>query len=123
LDRCASLVVDRATGARHRLGSPLPVDGPAPAGVISPDGRTAAVIENDRPGAGIHVIDLDSVSDIVVSLPTVVGTGATMLWSPDSQWLFVTGSGGEFYPVSMQGLGVSVFTVDLPRIRATAVRR
>ena len=107
--RCQPVVTDRSTGARHQLGTrvplSIPLDGAVlPAdGVISPDGATAAVLVGS-PQARIEVIDL--VTGTAHALPLRVDLSEawaweSMAWSPDSRWLFAVAS-GSLYAVSQR---------------------
>jgi hypothetical protein len=96
---CANVVIDRATGARRRLTSPI-VSADSYSGTISPDGRTAAlpVPHDGTSGNGIQLLDLDSGAELPVNVtPQPISTplGPRWVWSPDSRWLFVTDAAGR----------------------------
>ena len=71
---------------------------PPTAGVISPDGATAAVLVGS-PQARVEVIDLATGAAHALALRidlSDVSMGwawETMAWSPDSRWLFVAARG------------------------------
>jgi hypothetical protein len=103
-NRCRPVVIDRSTGVRYPLNTRVPLgtrlNGAdlSTAGVISPDGATAAVLVGS-PQARIEIIDL--ATGAAHALPLRIDlSGAdtgwawdTMVWSPDSRWLFVAANG------------------------------
>lgn len=100
---CAHVVIDRATGARRLLDTPIGYVN-ASSGTISPDGRTAALPRYDgiSPSA-IHLLDLHTGAETPVEV--VLRTegfpvGPTWAWSPDSRWLFVTDAAGRVVVVN-----------------------
>lgn len=102
--RCRLTVINRSTGVRYPLSTRVPLSAPPggavppTAGVISPDGATAAVLVGS-PQARIETIDL--ATGAVHALPLGIdlseaGMGwawETMAWSPDSRWLFAAARG------------------------------
>jgi Tol biopolymer transport system component len=125
-DRCANVVIDRASGARHVLGrSPSFVN--AGTGVISPDGSTAAFLSvNPADGAPIlRLLDLASGVDRV--LPRAVTTGqafgnGSLVWSPDSQTLFVARQNGHILAVDARTRHVQDLSTGLTQISQLAIR-
>jgi len=111
---CRNEVVDVSDGARRVLPGPVAAEpyyfSWPPAGVIAPDGSTAAVAETGRHGGlSVHLIDLrtGATRDLNVSLG-VPGSdlplGAdsndhSMAWSPDSRWLFAAAADGKLVAV------------------------
>ena len=103
--RCRPVVIDRSTGVRHPLSTRLNGAVQSTAGVISPDGATAAVLAGS-PQARIEIIDL--VTGTAHALPLRIdlseaGMGwawESMAWSPDSRWLFI--ANGDLYAVSQR---------------------
>jgi len=94
---CATVAIDRATRARHRLDTPFNY-GDSYIGIISPDGRTAALLapSDGISASGIHLLDLDSgaVRSVeVTSQATSNPVDPQWAWSPDSRWLFVIDAG------------------------------
>jgi hypothetical protein len=101
---CANVVIDRATRARHRLNTP-PDAADSNSGIISPDGKTAALMlpPDGVSGNGIQLLDLDSgVAEPVNVTTSTTGypLGPQWAWSPDSRWLFVTDTDGQVMIVS-----------------------
>lgn len=87
---CHQVVVDSGTGARRRLGKVHGSFEPG-AGVISPDGGTAAVLKLSRSQRStLHLVDLTTGADRPIDGPVGrLEPGSALAWSPDSRWLFV----------------------------------
>jgi hypothetical protein len=109
---CAKVLISPVSGARRTLpGNPVATDGSA--GVISPDGATAALYVS---GAGGHdLLQLVSLaSGRITTLPvTVAGPlgSRALVWSPDSRWLFTVAENGQLHAIDtrtglVHGLGV-----------------
>lgn len=95
--RCAAVVVDRASGARHLLGA-FTGSADAPIGAVSADGDSAAVFRADS--AGHTVLQLLSLTTgtarrLPVSTDPDSFGNEILAWSPDSRWLFVAGAGAN----------------------------
>jgi hypothetical protein len=90
---CTTQVIDRATGARTVLSAGRRDLNYAP-GAISPDGKLAAILGFSGSSQSIHLLDLTTGADrqIAVTLDPS-NFDSTMVWSPDSRWLFSTTSG------------------------------
>jgi hypothetical protein len=121
---CTPTVIDRKTGARRAL-SRLPVGAArALTGLISPDGAIAAVYENE-PGGNlrVHLIRLSNGDDrrLDVSLAQYPDVGS-MVWSPDSRWLFLAGDGGRLFPIEGATGDVHDLGAQLPRLSHVAIR-
>jgi len=81
--RCFTVAVDRSTWARRVLGPVISTSGPL--GLISPDGRAAAIVTQDSSGAGsVHLIDMSTGKDRGLAVP-VRGDGDGVVWSPDGR--------------------------------------
>jgi hypothetical protein len=109
--RCSGVVIDRATDARTALNSPLD-SYEQNAGAISPDGRTAALLQpNGVGGSNVHLIDLttgaDRVTGVMTSSNQTLG-GRAFVWSPDSNWLFVTSGTGRLLAISRAGQPIAL---------------
>jgi hypothetical protein len=102
--RCRLIAIDRSTGARHPLSTPINGTAQSTVGVISPDGSAAAVLVGSSQ-ARIEIIDL--ATGAAHALPLRIDLSEvdmgwaweSMAWSPDSRWLFAA-AGGDLYAVS-----------------------
>jgi hypothetical protein len=101
---CADVVIDRATGARHRLEVPVSF-GDSNASTISPDGKTAALVVPSEGinSNGIELLDLGSGTqrtlDVILRSPEGQPI-PRFVWSPDSRWLFTIDAGGRVVMVN-----------------------
>jgi hypothetical protein len=130
-ERCKNVVIDRATRKRHLLSQPIHDLRPF-AGVISPDGSTAAVLERHVKGrASLHLVALTASTDQQLAVPIdqfafpweQQGVGSqTLVWSPDSRWLFVVARTGRVLAVDRQAQSVHSLGFVLPPIDQIAVR-
>lgn len=134
---CRYQVIDARTGSRRAVPGSAAV-GPAfsfswpPIGVISPDGRTAAIIETGHFGQlTAQLIDLrtGASTDLNVELGSpgsnAPGSGPndeSMAWSPDSRWLFLAASGGTLVAVSARTGRTHSLGVRLPAVYQVAIR-
>ena len=123
--QCRSMVIDRATGARRAVNAMLDAY-EQNAGAISPDGRMAALLQPNRIGASaVHLLDLTTGADLLTGVTTssdqTLG-GRTLVWSPDSRWLFVTDGAGRVLAMNRAGrsvvLDVQVGPIDQIALRA-----
>jgi hypothetical protein len=127
--RCATSVIDRTSGNRWRLTGAVVPEQAAPPGIIAPDGSQAAVVRRLGGGDGpegwtMHLVDLTSGADrtVAVSLNPEIGFEGTMVWSPDSRWLF-TVSAGRLVSVDARTRQVrNVEGVALQPVEQVAVR-
>jgi hypothetical protein len=104
--RCVTVVIDRATGARRVITTPTTTA--YETGVVSPDGRTAAIwrfAQSEVPA--LRLIDLATGADHGVPVSPPQGGDGTLLWSPDSRTLL--GVDSDFH----------VFAVDRATERIT----
>jgi len=133
---CRYEVVDTAGGARRVLpgsaaGYPDYFSWP-PTGVIAPDDSTAAVAESGRDGRlTVHLINLQSGAsrnlNIVMGTPGNPPLGAdlndqSMVWSPDSRWLFVAAAGGKLVAVDARTGKAERLWTKLPAVSQVAIR-
>lgn len=121
---CVATVIDRKTGARHaRPGHGLEPTGTT--GVISPDGAMAAVYEADDNGRiRLHLIKLATGDDKQIDVPLGQDPHqGGMVWSPDSQWLFVVGGGGRLLPIDAATGATFDLGVQLPPVSLVAIRQ
>lgn len=103
---CTRDVVDRATGARRVLGPTT--DNNDPPGVISADGRTAAVLSTNAQGfkTTLHFVDLETGADRTTSLQVnrdAGYSGGAMAWTPDGSWLIAVDSSGRVVAIDRAG--------------------
>ena len=135
---CRNEVVDIPDSARRVL--PGPVTGYPnyfswpPTGVIAPDGSSAAVAENGRDGQlTVHLINLRSGANR--NLNIVLGAsysnnlplssdlgGQSMVWSPDSRWLFVAAADGKLVAVDARTGKAELLWTRLPAVSEVAIR-
>jgi hypothetical protein len=134
---CHNEVVDIADGARRALpgpaaGYPYDFSWP-PTGVIAPDDSTAAVPESGRDGRlTVHLVNLRSGANrnlkIVLGMPGTnlpLGAGLndqSMVWSPDSRWLFVAAAGGMLVVVVARTGRAEDLGLTLPAVTQVAIR-
>jgi hypothetical protein len=120
---CVDVVTDPATGAHHELGGPA-VRSVSP-GVVAPDGASAAIYRVTPSGQiTLHLLNLATGTDrqIAVRLnQTVVGPG-TIVWSPDSRWLFVITAHGGLAAVNARTQQAEGLGVRLPWLSQIATR-
>ena len=115
--RCRPVVIDRFTGARHALNARLyQAEYPA-AGVISPDGTVAAVLAGS-PSTRIEIIDLATGAEhaLPLRIVSVDDGGESMVWSPDSRWLFLAAN-DDLYAVGSRTREIT----DLSHMLGTAL--
>src|SRR5581483_8533137 len=110
-------------GERRVIGPTTAPSSLAP-GVVSPDGRLAAVA---RPSANrrfaIDLIQLGSGAErTVLDIPDAVFDDQTMVWSPDSRYLFVIGAGGSIQVIDSRSLQHVDLGVQLPSALQLAIR-
>jgi len=122
---CTIVVTERATGAHHTLDTATDFSSLS-LGRISPDGRTAASqrfdggVTND----GIDLLDLDSGlhRSVEVSPNTADQTGPSIVWSPDSRWLFAIDRTGQVVVVNRATGKATPLAVGLPGVAQLALR-
>lgn len=113
---CTIVVTNRATKTTHTLGSTTCAnDVPFP-GVISPNGRTAAIVAGAAAGTdAIHLIDLQTGSDHRLSPRPHFGDGSNghLVWTPDSRTLFFLTLEDQIEFTDAQGSHVRPLPLDL----------
>ncbi len=118
--QCQAVVIDRASWARRVIPGLSLDDGQSPLGVISADGRRAAIMQvnyaDNTTVVRLQLIDLTS--GRIVTVPTSMDPNAAFAWSaqfsPDGRQLAVVAEGG--------GVGVvdaATGVVDLLRLPAS----
>ncbi|HVX45799.1 MAG TPA: hypothetical protein VHC49_18055, partial [Mycobacteriales bacterium] len=123
---CGLTLIDSVTGKRHGVGTfPGTTAGGmiSPAnpvtGIISADGSHAALITTE----GLHVLSLRTGIDTLISVPLdsqAIQPG-TIVWSPDSRWLFVAGADGRVYAVDARSSSVHYLN-QIPPVTQLAIR-
>lgn len=119
---CTTVVIDQASGARHTLRPIASYASGMPPGVISPDGTTAALI--DRQTAAVHLRDLTSGADH--PLPVLTNQSSfdlgTLVWSPDSRWLFIAAANGHLAVIDARTRQVRDLGASLPSLSQITIR-
>jgi hypothetical protein len=124
--RCISTVIDPATSIRRTLpgsalaGYPIPS---WPPGVISPDGRLAA-LPSYWPGdrTAVRLVDLRTGTERSVTAALGGQGWPELTWSPDSRWLFWVAPGGAVKVMDPRTGQVSGLGVALPPVTFLATR-
>lgn len=119
--RCTTDVINRSTGAHHVLGPGS--DSDAPTGVISPDGRTAAVLHSEQP-LTLSMLDLTTGVDHQTRVEIdrdAAFDGTSMVWTPDGRWLIVADMTGHLVVVDDAGHS-RVLTNQITRVSQLALR-
>jgi hypothetical protein len=148
---CRNEVVDIADGARRALpglAAAYPYDffSWPPTGVIAPDGSTAAVAEtaSGQPttseiqseggtaavfGSGpdaaltVHLINLRTGANRDLGIPLGADlSDQSMVWSPDSRWLFVAAADGKLVAVDASTGRAELLQPRLPAVEQVAIR-
>lgn len=125
--RCRNVVINPATGASRVLpGPPLQLftwPWPFEAGAVAPNGSAAAVVVGG--GDDSVVLDLVNLASGAISrIPVPVNQNSssqTLVWSPDSQWLFVLSADGKLLAVNARSHRVQSLGVSLPRFTQLAI--
>lgn len=122
---CRTSVLDRNTGTRKVLAASI-TGGLGGAGVISPDGKTAAVIDVAHVGSSalrLSLVDLSS--GVEHPLSADIGTPirqSSMVWAPDSRRLFVATDAGKLAVVDRTTGPAGDLGLSLPFIQQLAIR-
>lgn len=119
--RCTLSLISRANGSRRALGSET---GGLPGGVVAPDGSTAAILEAS-PAGGVR-LDLLSLASgkrrpVAVDIDGRGPTG-TIVFSPDSRWLFAVSAGGKLAVIDPRTADVTDLDAPLPALSQLAVK-
>ena len=126
--RCEDVVIRQQDGARLRSLPPQP-RGYAQfgAGIISPDGRRAAIPRLDENGSNaIRLVDLVSgaARNTLLTLNAQADAAAgTLAWSPDSRWLFAVSGGGNIVALDVRSGRLHGLGVTLPTVAQLGIRR
>jgi hypothetical protein len=125
--RCRNVVINPATGAHRVLPGPalqlFTWPWPFEPGAVAPNGSAAAVVV--RGGGDSVALDLVNLTSGATSrIPVPVNQNSssqTLVWSPDSQWLFVLSADGKLLAVNARSHRVQSLGVSLPRFTQLAV--
>jgi hypothetical protein len=120
--RCATVAIRRTDGSRRVIGPAVDV-GESP-GVVSPNGATAAVFNTGPTGTvTLSLITLSSGRqrpiDVDLNPRQLDGT---IVWSPDSRWLFAATADGSLAAISADTGGVGDLGTSLPPLSQLAIR-
>lgn len=118
---CKNAVIDQANRAGHTLRPIVSEANSPPPGVISPNGTTAAVIDQT---AAVHLLDLNSGADERLSVLTNQSSFdlGSLVWSPDSRWLFIAAANGHLAVVDVRTRQVRDLGISLPNLSQIAIR-
>jgi hypothetical protein len=123
--RCRNVVYDPRSGAQRVLPGPAVATAAyiwPPAGVISPDGSEAAIVDTGTAPPEIRLINLATGADSVIAVAfDYEGGGQSMAWSPDGRWLFLADN-GRLLAVNARTGRVTGLGIRLPDITQVAVR-
>jgi hypothetical protein len=148
---CHNEVVDSTNGARRTLPGPAagyPYDffSWPPTGVIAPDGGIAAVAEtaSGQPTTSeiashggiaavlqsgreavltVHLINLRTGANRNLGIPLGADlSDQSMVWSPDSRWLFVAAADGKLVAVNASTGKAELLPAPLPAVEQVAIR-
>jgi hypothetical protein len=95
---------------------------------LSPDGRTVATPQSNGVSIGeVQLLDLDSgvrrsVDVTPNGLDQPGGGGPSLVWSPDSRWLFVVNADRQVVVVNRATGKVTPLGMDLPPVLQLAMR-
>jgi hypothetical protein len=121
---CTPTVLDRATGHRHTLPAAISRYSGG-GGVISPDGRTAALYRAEFTGyLALHLVDLATGVDrpTGVTLAPPSDPQGPVVWSPDSRWLFAADSHEQLTVIDNRSGRVHFLGVGVTGVRQVAFR-
>ncbi len=123
--RCRNVVYDPRSGAQSLLPGPVLAGGAyawPPAGVISPDGSAAAIIDTATAPPTVRLVNLRTGAESQIAVPfDDAASNQSMAWSPDGQWLFVADD-GRLLAVNARTGRVTGLGIRLPDITQVAVR-
>jgi hypothetical protein len=117
--RCDIRVSDVVTGEQRRVAGAVETPGFDPWGTsVSPDGRFVSWLSwsgsSGPPEVSLNLTDLTTGSVVSALGPEIAGQPGPMTWSPDSQWLFVSGFSSCLSGCALRVGDGAVFEIDLP---------
>jgi hypothetical protein len=125
--RCRNIVINPATGARRILPGPalqlFTWPWPFEPGAVAPDGSAAAVVvAGGGDSVALDLMNLGSGATVRIPVPVNQNSSSqTLVWSPDSQWLFVLTANGKLLAVNARSHRVESLGVPLPRFTQLAI--
>lgn len=127
--RCATTVIDRATGARHAIAASAYnySNGGFASGVIAPDGSSAAItqIEGQEGTPMLYLLDLSTgharATKVILNSEQAFSGGA-LVWSPDSRWLFIAADAGRLLVLDRRTMHTTALAANIPQIQQIAFR-
>jgi hypothetical protein len=125
--RCVDVVIDPATGSRRTLPGSADLAGyPTPnwpPGLISPDGRLAALPSYGPDGsATVRFVDLRTGAERTAAIALKAQWWPGLVWSPDSRWLFWVTASGAVQAMDPRTGQVSGLGVALPPVTFLAIQ-
>ncbi len=123
---CSSVRIDAHSGRRTAVPYDPRDRDMLGIGVISPDGRQAAIPAYGPTGENVvRLVDLRTSTQrftrLSVDIQTNVSSG-TLVWSPDSRWVFGVGPGGVIGAVDARTGALHTLGVQLPSVTQLGVR-
>ncbi len=119
---CSIVVITKSTGGRRVLNSTVRPD-VWPPGLISPDGGLAAVIDMSGSTPLVTMVNLATGDVRSTSIHVLEGySEGQLVWSPDSQWLFVVSSDNTIHAIRAATGDDVALGVPLPPIVQLAIR-
>jgi hypothetical protein len=116
-----TVVVDRGTGARQELDLEVDPD-PGPPGVVSPDGRLAAIADGRT--RRLSLVDLRTGSSHEVpDLRVEPEFRQALAWSPSGRWLFVVTASGGLVAVDARDRRTETLWTGLEQVHQIVLRR
>ncbi|MBN9610276.1 MAG: hypothetical protein J0I11_13290 [Actinobacteria bacterium] len=128
--QCGTAVLDRATGHRTRLAAFAPSESILTSpiqGVVSPDGRYAALLDYGYDGPSFDLVDLRT--GILTPIKESPSSGSAsafgdaesiLVFTPDDHFLLIAAAGGVF-PIDVT-TGVKLSPLPIPPLAAIAIR-
>jgi hypothetical protein len=118
---CQPVLIGRSDGSRRVVNAAI--EGRDQRGVISPDGRTAAMLTSAPSGGiGLQLLDLATGRRQVLNVSVNQSYTGAITFSPDSNWLFAVTADGALAVIDRKTGAVSDLGVPLPALSQLAVR-
>jgi hypothetical protein len=119
-----STVLHGHDGRTTIVPAELPVQGGPSGGAISPDGRTLVLYVYGQSGdVSATLVDLGNGATRAVPLSlTPTGEDGTIVWSPDSRWIFAIDALSQLKVIDARTLAVADLVPGLPSLGQLAIR-